>query len=219
MNINAEPLAPELLAELQQRGGVRFIIAQTIYKFDPIDDGLYADIASVVPDSRFILLRDRDSTWVMDQIIMRLQQTFIERGLNPEQHLIIIPWQSMGRFQSLLDECDVYLDCPSFSGYTTAWQAVHRGIPIITLEGEFMRQRLAAGLLRKIGITDTIVSSRQQYVQCAAQLVQECRDLVRYKTRREAIKNVAPKADNDVSVVQVFEQTILNAVAEYQLKY
>jgi predicted O-linked N-acetylglucosamine transferase (SPINDLY family) len=219
MNIDAEPLMPELLAELEQRGGVRFIIAQTIYKFDPIDDGLYADIASVVPDSRFILLRDRDSTWVMDQIIMRLQQTFIERGLNPEQHLIIIPWQSMGRFQSLLDECDVYLDCPSFSGYTTAWQAVHRGIPIITLEGEFMRQRLAAGLLRKIGITDTIVSSRQQYVQCAAQLVQECRDLVRYKTRREAIKNVAPKADNDVSVVQVFEQTILNAVAEYQLKY
>ena len=219
MNIDAEPLMPELLAELEQRGGVRFIIAQTIYKFDPIGDGLYADIAIVVPDSRFILLRDRDSTWVMDQIITRLQQTFTERGLNPEQHLIIIPWQSMGRFQSLLDECDVYLDCPSFSGYTTAWQAVHRGIPIITLEGEFMRQRLAAGLLRKIGITDTIVSSRQQYVQCAAQLAQECCDLIRYKTRREAIKNAAPKADNDASVVRVFEQTILNTLAEYQLKH
>jgi predicted O-linked N-acetylglucosamine transferase (SPINDLY family)/ADP-heptose:LPS heptosyltransferase len=219
MNINAEPLAPELLAELKQRGGVRFVVAQTIYKFDPIDDGLYVDIASVVPDSRFILLRDRTNTGVTEQIMARLQQTFIERGLNPEQHLVLIDWQSMECFQSLLDECDIYLDCPSFSGYTTAWQAVHRGIPIITLEGEFMRQRLAAGLLRKIGITDTIVNSRAQYVQCAAQLAQQCRDLARYKIRREAIKNAAPKADNDVSVVRAFEQAILDIIEKHRLNY
>jgi protein O-GlcNAc transferase len=168
-----------------------------------------------VNESTFILLRDRDNAWAIDQIVARLECTFIERGLNPKQHLLVIPWQtSVGKFYSLLDLCDVYLDCPSFSGYTTAWQAVHRGIPIVTLEGEFMRQRLAAGLLRKIGITDTIASSREQYIQLAAKLAQECRNPALRNARRQMLKTAAPKADNDVSVVRAFEQTVINALAE-----
>jgi predicted O-linked N-acetylglucosamine transferase (SPINDLY family) len=198
--------------------GTRFIIAQTIYKFDPADDGLYATIANAVKDSVFILLRDRDNAWVMDQIVARLEQTFIDRGLNPKQHLVVIPWQSIEKFQTLLDVCDVYLDCPSFSGYTTAWQAVHRGLPIVTLEGEFIRQRLAAGLLRKIGITDTIANSREHYVQLAVNLAKECHDPVQGAARRQALKTAAPKADNDVSVVKAFEHSVLEALAERGLK-
>ncbi len=211
--IKSEPLG-ELENQLAMRQGVRFIIAQTIYKFDPTDDALYADIASVVGDSTFILLSDRDNAWAMSQIVARLEQTFIDRGLNPQQHLLVIPWQSMEKFQSLLELCDVYLDCPSFSGYTTAWQAVHRGLPIVTLEGEFMRQRLAAGLLRKIGITDTIASSREEYVQLATKLAGECRNPIQRSARRHALKTAAPKADNDVSVVRAFEQHVIEALAE-----
>ncbi|MFI3218856.1 MAG: hypothetical protein QX189_07005, partial [Methylococcales bacterium] len=210
INISPEPLEPELVAQLTASRGVRFIIAQTIYKFDPVDDALYATIASVVHDSVFILLSDRQDTWATNQIVARLEQCFVDRGLNPKQHLLVIPRQSMEKFQTLLDLCDVYLDCPSFSGYTTAWQAVHRGLPIVTLEGEFMRQRLAAGLLRKIGLTDTIASSREDYVQCAAQLAEECRNPNRRATRRHALKAAASKADNDLSVVRAFEQSVIN---------
>jgi predicted O-linked N-acetylglucosamine transferase (SPINDLY family) len=214
INISPEPLEPELVAQLTARSGIRFIIAQTIYKFDPVDDELYATIASVVHDSVFILLSDRHDTWATDQIVARLEQCFIARGLNPTQHLLVIPWQSMEKFQTLLDLCDVYLDCPSFSGYTTAWQAVHRGLPIVTLEGEFMRQRLAAGLLRKIGLTDTIASSRDDYVQVAEKLAEECRNPNLRAARRYALKTAAPKADNDVSVVRAFEQSVLEALAK-----
>ncbi|MEI6706792.1 MAG: tetratricopeptide repeat protein [Methylococcales bacterium] len=213
INISPEPLEPELVAQLTASRGVRFIIAQTIYKFDPVDDALYATIASVVHDSVFILLSDRQDTWATDQIVARLEQCFVDRGLNPKQHLLVIPWQSMEKFQTLLDLCDVYLDCPSFSGYTTAWQAVHRGLPIVTLEGEFMRQRLAAGLLRKIGLTDTIASSREDYVQVAEKLAEECRDPNRRAARRHALKTAASKADNDLSVVRAFEQSVIDALA------
>jgi predicted O-linked N-acetylglucosamine transferase (SPINDLY family) len=212
-NVTSEPL-PELAAQLATRQGVSFIIPQTVYKFDPADDGLYADIARVVGNCTFILLRGRDNAWAMNQVVARLEQTFTDRGLNPKQHLLIIPWQSVEKFQTLLDLCDVYLDCPSFSGYTTAWQAAHRGIPIVTLEGEFMRQRLAAGLLRKIGITDTIASSRADYVRIAVKLAEECGNPIVRNARRQRLKNAAPKADNDTSVVRVFEQTVLEAVAK-----
>jgi predicted O-linked N-acetylglucosamine transferase (SPINDLY family) len=116
------------------------------------------------------------------------------------------------QFVGFLDEMDIYLDCPAFSGYTTAWQAIHRGIPIVTLEGEFLRQRLAAGLLRQVGVTDGIAASREQYVEIAVRWAQECRRAGPAAERREAIRRAAPKADGNRLAVRAFEQTLLNRV-------
>jgi predicted O-linked N-acetylglucosamine transferase (SPINDLY family) len=113
----------------------------------------------------------------------------------------------------VLDKMDVFLDCPAFSGYTTAWQAVHRGTPLVTLEGKFLRQRLAAGLLRQIGITEGIVSSREAYVATAVHFAQRCR---RSKTRarwRESISAAAAaKADGNLTAVRSIERTLIAAV-------
>ena len=77
-----------------------------------------------------------------------------------------------------------------------------------------MRQRLAAGLLRKIGITDTIAASKEDYVEIAARLAAECRDPNRRDARRNAVKAAAPLADNDISVVRAFEQSIFKWLAD-----
>ena len=77
-----------------------------------------------------------------------------------------------------------------------------------------MRRRLAAGLLRKIGITDTIATSAEDYVAVAARLAEECRDPNRRQTRRHALKTAALRADQDVGVVRAFEQNVIEALAE-----
>jgi len=205
---------PEIELELAKRPGVRFVIAQTPFKFDPADDDLFANIAAAVGASTFIILNDPQFSWATEQLIARLNRTFRERNLDPERHLLVIPWLSRGKFYALLDLCDIYLDCPSFSGYTTAWQAVHRGMPVVTLEGQFMRQRLATGLLRKIKITDTIAASKAEYVAIAARLAEECRENTRRAARRKIIKAAAPKADFDTLVVRVFEQSVIDALSE-----
>jgi hypothetical protein len=213
--IAVEPEAiPEIELELSSRPGVRFVIAQTPFKFDPADDALFADIATAVGASTFILLNDPQFSWATGQLIARLNRAFRERSLDPEQHLLVIPWLSRDKFYALLDLCDIYLDCPSFSGYTTAWQALHRGLPVVTLEGQFMRQRLAAGLLRKIGLADTIAASKAEYVAIAARLAAECRKPVHRTARRKELKAAAPQADHDVSVVRAFEQSVIDALAE-----
>lgn len=205
---------PELAAELSKRRGARFVIAQTPFKFDPADDALFASIAATVGHCTFILLNDPQFSWATEQLIARLNQSFRERKLDPQQYLLVIPWLSREKFYALLDLCDIYLDCPSFSGYTTAWQAVHRGLPVVTLEGEFMRQRLAAGLMRKIGMVDTIASSKDDYVAIAARLAAESRDPTRRDARRRAFKAAAHLADNDVNVVRAFEQSVIDALSE-----
>ncbi|MFZ5522598.1 MAG: tetratricopeptide repeat protein [Pseudomonadota bacterium] len=211
-------LAPEKLhqleADLAMRRGTRFVIAQTPFKFDPADDALFASIAAAVGECTFILFNLPNFSWAMELLIARLNRAFCERNLDPEHHLLVIPWLPREKFYTLIDLCDIYLDCPSFSGYTTAWQAVHRGIPVVTLEGKFMRQRLAAGLLRKIGMTDTIAASKDAYVEIAARLAAECREPDHRDARRHALKAAAPLADNDVSVVRAFERSLIEALAE-----
>lgn len=211
-----EPVAVEegevgdLPSELINHSGPRFIIAQRAIKFDPSDDHVFAEIASRVPDSLFVMLRDPVAAWATDVVLDRLRTAFSERGAEPDRQIVVLPWLSSARFSGLLALCDVYLDCPSFSGYTTAWQALHCGIPIVTLEGAFMRQRLAAGLLKKVGLLDSVADTEEDYVRIALSLAEACRVPEKRLAIRAKYRAAAHRADNDLAVVRAFEKSILD---------
>ncbi len=201
----------------RQRDVVRFVLCQQPIKFDPGDDVLLTRIAKAVGPSEFWLASPAKLHWTAQRLRDRLAACFRAEGLEPDSHLRMMPWLPREQFLGFLDEMDVYLDCPSFSGYTTAWQAIHRGVPIVTLEGEFLRQRLAAGLLRQIGITDQIASTREQYVEIAVRTAEECRARSRERAvRREAIRSAAPRADGNRSAVSAMEQVLIEALQSTQ---
>jgi len=192
---------------------VRFAICQQPIKFDPADDVLLTRIAKAVGPCEFWLASPRKLHWATLRLRDRLAAAFQKEGLDPETYLRITPWLTRPHFLGFLDEMDVYLDCPAFSGYTTAWQAIHRGVPIVTLEGEFLRQRLAAGLLRQIGIVDGVTSSRDQYVETAVRLAQERWQPGASAARREAIRRAAASADGNRASVSAFGHSVVEALA------
>lgn len=191
---------------------VRFALCQQPIKFDPTHDLLLTRIARAAGPSEFWLATPKKLHWATTKLRDRLAAAFCAEGLDPDAHLRVMPWQSRDQFAGFLDEMDVFLDCPAFSGYTTAWQAVHRGIPIVTWEGEFLRQRLAAGLLRQIGITDGIASSADQYVHFAALRAQESRDSGQRAAQRETMRRAATRADGNRAAVSAFEQALVDAL-------
>jgi protein O-GlcNAc transferase len=196
----------------RQGNSVRFALCQQPIKFDPADDVLLTRIAEAVGPSEFWLAAPKKLHWATARLRNRLAAAFGAAGLDPDAHLRVMPWLPRDQFAGFLDEMDVFLDCPAFSGYTTAWQAIHRGIPVVTLEGEFLRQRLAAGLLRQIGVTDGIASSADQYVQLAALRAQESRDSGQRAVRREAIGRAATQADGNHAALSAFEQALIDAL-------
>jgi protein O-GlcNAc transferase len=196
----------------RQRDIIRFALCQQPIKFDPADDAVLVRIAKDVGPSEFWLASPAKLHWATARLRERLARAFRSEGLDPGAHLRVMPWLPRSQFISFLDETDIYLDCPAFSGYTTAWQAIHRGVPIVTLEGEFLRQRLAAGLLRQIGITEGIALSRDHYVEIAIRWAQECRHSDQWALRREAIRRAASAADGNRSAISAFEQTLTDAV-------
>ncbi len=195
-----------------RRIGVRFALCQQPIKFDPADDVILARIAEAVGPCEFWLVSPTKLHWATARLRDRLAAAFQAQGLDADAYLRVTPWLPRDQFSGFLDEMDVYLDCPAFSGYTTAWQAIHRGLPIVTLEGEFLRQRLAAGLLRQIGMTEGIALSRDQYVEIAVRWAEECRRSDEWAARREATARAAAKADGSRPAVIAFEQTLIDAI-------
>ena len=190
---------------------VRFVLCQQPVKFDPQDDILLARIAKTVGAAEFWLATPANMPWTAVKLRTRIAAAFRAEGLDPEVYLRVTAWLPRRQFLSFLDEMDIYLDCPAFSGYTTAWAALHCGLPIITLEGQYLRQRLAAGLLRQVGATDGIALSREQYVAAAVGWANECRDTDRWAARRAELRRAAPRADGNRSAILAFEQKLREA--------
>ena len=203
------PRASRWSGPQRQPGHVRFALCQQPVKFDPRNDDLLARIAQAAGPCEFWVVQSRKHPWASALLMKRLATAFASAGLDPARYLRATPWMDPTAFLGFLDEMDVMLDCPAFSGYTTAWQALHRGTPIVTLDGLFMRQRLAAGLLRQIGRPEGIASDADQYVALAVELGD--------RSRREAaqlrsgLAAAALGADGNVDAVAMLQRTLLDA--------
>lgn len=204
--VQAKPSAAldALLADAE--GAPVLLIPQSLLKFDPEHDTIYPEIASHLGACRFAIPVDAGQEETAEILRERLATAFAQQGLEANNFVRFLPWLDEGQFRQALQRCTVFLDCPAFSGYTTAWKALREGIPIVTWEGPLMRQRLAAGLLRKVGQPDGVVSSRADYIAKALALAQE--PAAARQARRQTLAAAAPLADQDVAVVRAFEQAL-----------
>ncbi|HEX6960043.1 MAG TPA: tetratricopeptide repeat protein [Ferrovibrio sp.] len=214
--VAAEPLPPDIAAALPaDRNVVRFILCQHAFKFDPAADALYAQIlAQAAPARLFVIVRENEPA-ITGRLLARLRRACAAAGVDGDAAIVPLRWLPTGPFYSLLDAMDVYLDCPGFSGYTTAWQALHRGLPVVTLEGAGLRQRLAAGALRQTGCTETIAATTDAYIAHARRLAAQRRDdPAGFHARRDQLRRRAARLDNQVEVVRAFETALLQALEQ-----
>jgi predicted O-linked N-acetylglucosamine transferase (SPINDLY family) len=194
-------------------GALRFALPHQPIKMDPEDDVLLTRIAKAVGNCEFWLASPGKLGWATERLRARLARVFRAEGLDPERYLRVTPWLPRERFLGYLDAMDVYLDSPAFSGYTTAWQALQRGLPMVTLEGTFMRQRLAAGLLRQIEVPDGIARSKDDYVTLASRFAEESRITERRRATREAIRQASRRADDNRSAVSALQDVMCQSLA------
>ena len=197
----------------RRTGVVRFALCQQPIKFDPADDLLLARIAKAVGPCEFWLVSPRQHAWAATALRERLAAAFRGAGLDPDAHLRMTSWLPPAEFAGFLDAMDIYLDCPAFSGYTTAWQAARRGLPIVTVEGRYLRQRLAAGLLRQIDLTEGVAGTGDDYVSIAVRWAHEWRQADSWSARRASAARAAVAADGNRAAVRAVEQTLFDELS------
>ena len=141
------------------------------YKFLPEHDWTFAAIVRGAPACQIVLVTDEIAPRLSDLIARRLRATFDHAELDYDRHVRFIDHQSRPRYFALMRKSSIYLDTIGFSGFNTAMQAFECGLPVMTVEGRFLRHRFASGLLREMGIEELISTDAKAFVDNAVRLL------------------------------------------------
>jgi len=142
----------------------------TPFKYQAEHDVVLTQIAGQIDGSQLIFFRQRPASLSV-LLEARLERAFSRAGLDFGRYVRFIPTQPLNVFHGLMRRAHVALDTIGFSGYNTAIQAIESGLPPITREGRFLRGRLASGILRRMGMTELIAQTNDEYVRLAVKMI------------------------------------------------
>lgn len=153
------------------QGGITFGGFNNCFKCCPFTLALWARILHRLPDSRLVLrgrpFRDpgaRERMWA------RFEGLGIERGRVELQR-----WESnhpvhLAGYHGI----DVALDTYPYHGTTTTCDALHMGVPVVTLAGRAHVSRVGVSLLNNVGLAEACVAeTADEYVDKAVRLASD----------------------------------------------
>lgn len=178
-----------------------YICPQSLFKFHPDFDPLLFEILNRDPDGKLLIFAGEQKNW-LEQLYARW-----EKGVpNARQRIVQIPRKRHSDFLNLLAISDVMLDIPTFNGGNTSLDALSVGLPVVSLEGPLMKNRLTSGMLRRIDVTDTIVHDSEAYVSKVLDIAASP-DL-RQGLKQQILSRHAPLYNN-LAAARSLEQTLI----------
>ncbi|MGE3475874.1 MAG: hypothetical protein AB7H70_08705 [Rhodospirillaceae bacterium] len=142
-----------------------YVCGQSLYKAHPDFDAMIAKL----------LEEDREGHVYFVSLGAHADALFRTRldaaaGANKER-LHILPRTTKAGFLKLVKSADVVLDVPQWSGGKTSLETLALGTPIVHLPGAFMRGRHTLAFYRRMGVAAPVVTSADDYVRTAIELV------------------------------------------------
>jgi protein O-GlcNAc transferase len=193
LGVCAEPLTPSItIPELGPLGlpdGEPLLLCPgTPFKYSPMHDQIWVRIAKGLRGgsgkrgwariagrlrggTRGRLVFFRSGNESMDKLLaQRLRRSFDNEQVDFDSHVCLIPYLDRSRFFGLMQHAALMLDTVGFSGFNNALQAIEAGLPVLAREGDFMRGRLASGIMRRMDLPGLVASTNEDFIQTAIRL-------------------------------------------------
>ena len=142
---------------------------------------------------------DRSVLWLLDGTATMRRNLWREaaaRGIDP-QRLVFAPRIAVEDHLARHRLADLFLDTLPCNAHTTASDALWAGLPVLTCVGTTFAGRVAASLLRAIGLPELITTSLDEYKALALRLATEPRRLGELKQALARNRGVRPLFDTD----------------------
>ncbi|MBE9241093.1 tetratricopeptide repeat protein [Synechocystis salina] len=188
---------------------VIYLCSQSMYKYLPQHDWLFAAIAAESEMFQFVFVDPIHGEVIRNCFAQRLNQTFTKYGLDYRDYCVFLPRLSNSDFLKVNQLADIFLDCLSWSGGLTTHQAISCNLPVVTCPGKFMRARHSYGMLKMIDVTETIAQSPEEYIEIAVRLGADSHWRQQIRDLMEKNKN---KLFDDQECIKGLEQFLYNAV-------
>ena len=186
------------------------------FKYTPQYDYVWVEIArqlrkklfSRSSGGRLVFFRSRSDS--LDKMLeTRLRSAFKQGGVDFDKHVRIIPTLDRPRFFGLMRHSAVLLDTLGFSGFNTALQAIECDLPVLAFEGEFMRGRLASGILRQLDLDELVARNPEEFVSKAIVLAGDASRRKELRTKIRARRHVLFE---DLAPIRELERQLTRAV-------
>lgn len=174
-------------------------------KYTPSYDEILVEIAKRLGKCQFVFFNFEEN--LVGILKKRLHQVFLNAQLEPEQFIKFIPFLKRDAFYGLMRNADLFLDTIGFSGFNTAIQALVCDLPIVTVEGNWMRGRLASAILNRLGVPELICHTKQNYIDMVVELIKSPPLLESYKTTIATKRHIL---FHDSSPIRALENFLLS---------
>jgi predicted O-linked N-acetylglucosamine transferase (SPINDLY family) len=204
------PTVPDM-PPLGLRGNEPLLLCPgTPFKYSPVHDRVWARIARGLRKNAggrlvFFLASPTDMN---ERLKLRLRRAFREERLDFDKEVYLLPFLQRPQFFALMQKSALMLDTLEFSGFNTAMQGIEAGLPVLAREGQFLRGRLASGIMRRLELPELVAGSDESFIEMAIQLAGDGAKRTRLagevETRRAMLFD-------DVAPIRALEQCLLDA--------
>jgi protein O-GlcNAc transferase len=220
LGVYVEPLAPEV-SELNlrtlklPRDEPLLLCAGSPFKYGPQYDTVWVQIALRL-GRKTLFRRSGGGRLVFfksqgeernGRLETRLRAAFDAAGVDYDAHVSFLQPLKRPDFFALMRQSALMLDTLTFSGFNTAVQAIECGLPVLAFEGEFMRGRLASGILRQLDLPQLVATTTAEFVQRAVELAQ---DPAGRKALQATIMERHDRVFRDLAPVRALETCLLD---------
>ncbi len=146
---------------------------QSLFKYLPQFDAIYPRIAREVGDCQFAFIQFGPGRQITETFRGRLDRAFADLGLTAADHCVFLPRIPTEIFITAIGQCDVVLDTPNWSGGNSTLESLANDVPIVTWPSRLMRGRVTMAILQRMGITETIADTIDDYVAIAVRLARD----------------------------------------------
>ncbi len=190
-----------------------FISGANFYKILPELRETWVKILAAVPDS-ILILYPFGPAWTRSYpatpFVNNLKAVCAKYGVNNNRLCFVKQLPSRADVKEFLQLADVYLDSYPYAGATSLIDPLQVGLPTVVVEGNALRFRQGAAMLRELQLPDLITNSEASYIQLAVTLATnpELRQLYRREIQHKMQAN--PTCFDSVAysgaIAQLFQQ-------------
>ncbi len=199
------------------KDAVVFVSAANYFKITPEMRSAWARLLAAVPGSRLVL-HPFNPNWSSQYPIKRFRAEMAAaleaKGAHASQLVVSTNrFPSRADVKALLSVGDVYLDTFPFGGVNSLVDPLELGLPVVAWEGQTMRSRMGAALLRQLDLSELVVQDEEGYRALAVALAT---DVARREGLRKRIQKamVAPLFLDSLAASDLFGSVLEEAYDE-----
>jgi predicted O-linked N-acetylglucosamine transferase (SPINDLY family) len=170
--------------------GVVLCCFNTSYKLTPAFFALWCEVLRAVPGSVL---------WILDggeAVRENLTRYAHHQGVDAAR-LVFAPKLPHAQHLARLSLADLFLDTLPYNAHTTASDALWVGVPVVTCLGDTFAGRVAASLLRAVGLDELVADTPATYQAQLVRLAGDPQELARLREHLQRERLHSPLFDSE----------------------